>query len=63
MSARRLLSIWRRARRAGTDLDAVSYLAAVVAGVVFLATMTGALGPTLDAEVIHTPAAQHHAAR
>lgn len=63
MSARRLLSIWRRARRAGTDLDAVSYFAAVVGGVVFLVALTGALGPTLDAGVAHATAAQHHATR
>lgn len=63
MIARRLLAIWRRARRARTDLDAVSYLAAVVGGVAFLAALTGALGPTLDAGVIHTTPAQHHAAR
>jgi hypothetical protein len=54
MSARRLFIAWRRARRTGRDLDLVAYAAGVVGGTLFLAAMTGALGPTLDV----TPAPQ-----
>ncbi|MGB3432423.1 hypothetical protein [Achromobacter sp.] len=46
---RRLLAIWRRARRAGRDLDLAAYGAGVVGGTVFLAFITGGLGPSLDA--------------
>ncbi|CAB3862734.1 hypothetical protein LMG26858_02306 [Achromobacter anxifer] len=46
---RRLIAFWRRARRTGRDLDLAAYAAAIVGGTVFLAAMTGALGPTLDA--------------
>ncbi|AMG45497.1 hypothetical protein AL520_14380 [Achromobacter xylosoxidans] len=49
MSARCLLALWRRARRSGRDLDAVSYLVGTVGGALFLAAMTGVLGPSLDA--------------
>ena len=63
MNARRFLAACQRARRAGRDLDAVSYFAGVVGGVVFLAAMTGAVGPSLDAAPGQGPTAQHHAAR
>lgn len=64
MNARHLIAMWKRVRRAGWDLDAVCYLAGVVGGVVFLAAMTGALGPTLDAEPQHRQAGtERHAAR
>lgn len=49
MSARRLLALWRRARRTGRDLDLAAYGAALVGGTVFLAFVTGVLGPSLDA--------------
>ncbi|MCY1518524.1 hypothetical protein D9M68_532450 [compost metagenome] len=45
---RRLLTLWRRARRTGRDLDAVGYLAGAVAFVMLIAT--GIAGPTLDAQ-------------
>ncbi|WP_438859297.1 hypothetical protein [Achromobacter spanius] len=64
MSARVLIAVWKRARHAGWDLDAVCYLAGVVGGVAFLAAMTGALGPTLDAEPQqHQAGTDRHAAR
>lgn len=57
MSARRIFTLWRRARRAGRDLDYVSYLAGIVGGTVFLAISTGMLGPSLDARTASpTPA-------
>ncbi|MFY1915844.1 hypothetical protein ACOTB6_30165 [Achromobacter xylosoxidans] len=55
---RRLHVVWRRARRTGRDLDAVAYVAFVAGGVLFLAALTGALGPSLDAH-----AASSHSAR
>lgn len=59
---RRLYTIWRRARRTGRDLDLAAYCAFVAGGTIFLAAITGALGPTLDAQ--HQGAsAERHAAR
>ncbi len=55
---RRLLASWRRARRNGRDLDLVAYGAGLVGGTVFLAFITGVLGPSLDAH----PASQTLAA-
>lgn len=64
VNARALIAAWKRTCRAGWDLDAVCYLTGVVGGVAFLAAMTGALGPTLDAEPQHHQAGtERHAAR
>lgn len=60
---RRLCIVWRRARRTGRDLDAASYAAGIVGGVIFLAAMTGVLGPTLDAPRHHQAGAERHASR
>ena len=49
MTARALLARWRRARRTGRDLDYAAYAALVVGGTLFLAAMTGAIGPSIDA--------------
>ena len=54
----RLRVVWRRARRTGRDLDAVAYVAVVAGGVLFLAALTGTLGPSLDGH-----AASFHSAR
>lgn len=62
MNARRFLIAWQRARRTGRDLDLAAYCAFVAGGTIFLAAITGALGPTLDAQ--HQGAsAERHAAR
>jgi hypothetical protein len=64
MNARRFLIAWQRARRTGRDrdLDLAAYCAFVAGGTIFLAVITGALGPTLDAQ--HQGAsAERHAAR
>ncbi|MBQ2647892.1 hypothetical protein [Achromobacter ruhlandii] len=56
--------MWRRARRAGLDLDVAAYAAFIAGGTVLLATMTGVLGPTLDAAAHrHLASAEQHAAR
>lgn len=60
---RRLRIVWRRARRTGRDLDAAAYAAGIVGGVIFLAAMTGVLGPTLDTQRHHPAGAERHAAR
>jgi hypothetical protein len=60
---RRLRIVWRRARRTGRDLDAAAYAAGIVGGVIFLAAMTGVLGPTLDTQRHHRAGAERHAAR
>lgn len=62
--ARRLRILWRRARRAGLDLDVAAYAAFVAGATVLLAAMTGVLGPTLDAAA-HRQAAdtEHQAVR
>lgn len=49
MNARRFLTVWRRVRRTGRDLDVAAYIAGIVGGTLYLAAMTGVLGPTLDA--------------
>ncbi|WP_025139037.1 hypothetical protein [Achromobacter sp. DH1f] len=59
---RRLRILWRRARRTGRDLDLAAYAAGVIGGVVFLAALTGVLGPTLDAQRQQV-GAERHAAR
>lgn len=56
---RRLRIVWRRARRTGRDLDAAAYAAGIVGGVIFLAAMTGVLGPTLDAHHPQAGAVRH----
>ncbi|EHK65263.1 hypothetical protein [Achromobacter arsenitoxydans] len=61
MSIRRIAARWRRARRAGRDLDLVAYAAALVGGTVYLAAMTGVLGPTLDAAPQAIPASHYSA--
>ena len=61
--SRRLRIVWRRARRTGRDLDAAAYAAGIVGGVIFLAAMTGVLGPTLDAQHHHQASAERHASR
>ena len=48
MSVRRIVTFWRRARLAGRDLDLVAYAAGIAGGTLFLAAMTGVLGPSLD---------------
>ncbi len=61
---RGLRILWRRARRAGLDLDVAAYAAFIAGGTVLLATMTGVLGPTLDAAAHrHLASAEQHAAR
>lgn len=57
--SRRLRTIWRRARRTGGDLDAAAYAAGIVGGVIFLAALTGVLGPTLDAHHQQAGAVRH----
>lgn len=52
---RRLCTLWRRARRTGRDLDAVAYAAFIAGGVLFLAALSGALGPSLDARSAPAP--------
>ncbi len=59
---RRLRVTWRRARRTGRDLDAAAYATGIVGGVIFLAALTGVLGPSLDAQR-HQAGAERHAAR
>ncbi len=59
----RLRVVWRRARRTGRDLEAAAYAAGIVGGVIFLAAMTGVLGPTLDAPGHHLGGAERHASR
>lgn len=61
MSARRIVVLWRRARRAGRDLDLAGY-AAFAVGALMLAA-TGVVGPTLDAQPAQQPGAAYHAAR
>ena len=58
---RRLLAIWRRARRTGRDLDLAGY-AAFAVGALMLAA-TGVVGPTLDAAQERQTSTVHHAAR
>ncbi|WP_338618969.1 hypothetical protein [Achromobacter sp. E1] len=53
--------LWRRARRAGRDLDLAGY-AAFAVGALMLAA-TGVVGPTLDAQPAQQPGAAYHAAR
>lgn len=60
---RRLLALWRCARRTGHDLDLAAYAAAIAGGALFLAVFTGVLGPTLDAHQPQRAAAARHAAR
>lgn len=55
---RRFSTLWRRARRTGRDLDAVAYAAFIAGGVLFLAALTGALGPSLDAHALSTHSAR-----
>ena len=61
MNARRIVILWRRARRAGRDLDLAGY-AAFAVGALMLAG-TGVVGPTLDAQPLQKAGAVHHAAR
>lgn len=58
---RRLHIIWRRARRTGRDLDLAAYCSFLAGGTIFLAVLTGSLGPTLDARHQHAGAARHAA--
>ncbi|GEM_PF-1702966 len=60
---RRLLTLWRRARRTGRDLDLVAYAAGIAGGTVFLAFITGVLGPTFDAHQPQQASAARHASR
>lgn len=61
---RRLCILWRRARRTGRDLDAASYLAGIVGGTLYLAAMTGVLGPSIDAaQPSQQAGAERHASR
>lgn len=59
---RRLRITCRRARRTGRDLDLAAYCAFLAGGTIFLATLTGALGPTIDARHHHA-GDERHAAR
>ncbi len=61
MTFRRIATLWRRARRAGRDLDVAGY-AALAAGAVMLIA-TGIVGPTLDARQHRHADAERHAAR
>lgn len=60
---RRLLALWRHARRTSRDLDLAAYVAGIVGGTVFLAAMTGVLGPTFDAQQPQQAGAARHASR
>ncbi|MCP1404611.1 hypothetical protein [Achromobacter insolitus] len=61
MSVRRIVTLWRRARRAGRDLDLAGY-AAFAVGALMLAA-TGVVGPTLDAAQEQQTSTVYHAAR
>ncbi|MNL14956.1 hypothetical protein D3C87_1359180 [compost metagenome] len=61
MSARRLLALWRRARRTGRDLDLAGYASLAAGALMLLAT--GVVGPTLDAPPHGLVDAAHRAAR
>jgi len=61
MSVRTLITRWRRARRAGRDLDLAGYAAFAVGALMLVAT--GVVGPTLDAQPNHLAGAAHHAAQ
>lgn len=63
MSARRIVILWRRARRAGRDLDLAAYAAGIAGGTLLLAAFTGVLGPTLDAHQPQQASAARHASR
>ncbi|WP_258129205.1 hypothetical protein [Achromobacter anxifer] len=58
---RRLIALWRRARRTGRDLDLAGY-AAFAVGALMLAA-TGVVGPTLDAAQEQQTSTVYHAAR
>ncbi|MCP2517435.1 hypothetical protein M5J07_21025 [Achromobacter mucicolens] len=61
MTFRRIATLWRRARRAGRDLDFAGYAAFAVGALMLVAT--GIVGPSLDAQQHRHVDAERHAAR
>lgn len=61
MTFRRIVTLWRRARRAGRDLDLAGYAAFAVGALMLVAT--GIVGPSLDAQWDRHADAARHAAR
>lgn len=61
MSVRRIVTLWRRARRTGRDLDLVGYASLTAGALMLLAS--GVVGPTLDASAQQQAGAERHASR